>query len=154
MNLIETLEKEEIARLGKTIAEFFRYNKQFRFETGTHYTDEAITAAVELSARYIGDRFLPDKAIDLIDEAASRLRIEIDPAPRDELAGDAGASRIRATTGHANSHRDLQRKSTSERISSFRPHNPASRDSRSAGDRGGARAPDPRQTRTGSGWAS
>ena len=41
-----------------------------------HYTDEAITAAVELSARYIGDRFLPDKAIDLIDQAGARLRLK------------------------------------------------------------------------------
>ena len=38
-------------------------------------TDEAIEAAVELSDRYISDRFLPDKAIDLIDEAASRVRL-------------------------------------------------------------------------------
>jgi ATP-dependent Clp protease ATP-binding subunit ClpB len=43
--------------------------------------DEAIIAAVELSQRYINDRFLPDKAIDLIDEAASKLRLEIDSVP-------------------------------------------------------------------------
>jgi ATP-dependent Clp protease ATP-binding subunit ClpB len=50
-------------------------------------TDEAIEAAVRLSHRYISDRHLPDKAIDLIDEAASRLRIEIDSMPEeiDEL---------------------------------------------------------------------
>lgn len=49
--------------------------------------DEAILAAVELSRRYITDRFLPDKAIDLIDESAARLRIEIDSVPEelDEL---------------------------------------------------------------------
>ena len=47
-------------------------------------TDEAITAAVKLSARYINDRFLPDKAIDLIDEAASRVRLTHSEAP-DEL---------------------------------------------------------------------
>jgi ATP-dependent Clp protease ATP-binding subunit ClpB len=45
--------------------------------------DEAIIAAVELSQRYISDRFLPDKAIDLIDEAASRLRLEINSLPED-----------------------------------------------------------------------
>ncbi|UOT05352.1 ATP-dependent Clp protease ATP-binding subunit [Rhodococcus opacus] len=44
---------------------------------GVRYTDEAITAAVELSARYIGDRFLPDKAIDLIDQAGARLRLRM-----------------------------------------------------------------------------
>jgi len=45
--------------------------------------DEAIIAAVELSQRYISDRFLPDKAIDLIDEAASKLRMEINSVPAD-----------------------------------------------------------------------
>ncbi len=44
--------------------------------------DEAIVAAVQLSERYITDRFLPDKAIDLVDEAASKLRIEIDSVPQ------------------------------------------------------------------------
>lgn len=44
--------------------------------------DEAIIAAVQLSERYITDRFLPDKAIDLVDEAASKLRIEIDSVPQ------------------------------------------------------------------------
>ncbi|PKP19868.1 MAG: ATP-dependent chaperone ClpB [Bacteroidetes bacterium HGW-Bacteroidetes-21] len=49
--------------------------------------DEAIIAAVELSSRYISDRFLPDKAIDLVDEAASRLRLEMNSVPEelDEL---------------------------------------------------------------------
>ncbi len=45
--------------------------------------DEAIIAAVELSQRYITDRFLPDKAIDLVDEAASKLRLEIDSVPEE-----------------------------------------------------------------------
>lgn len=46
-------------------------------------TDEAIAAAVKLSSRYIADRFLPDKAIDLIDEAASRVRLHAYTAPPD-----------------------------------------------------------------------
>ena len=46
-------------------------------------SDEAINAAVNLSARYIADRFLPDKAIDLVDEAASRLRISVHTSPPD-----------------------------------------------------------------------
>ncbi len=56
-----------------------------RYEThhGVRITDGAIVAAATLSRRYIGDRFLPDKAIDLIDEAASRLRIEIDSLPQE-----------------------------------------------------------------------
>ena len=54
-----------------------------RYETHHHVRikDEAIIAAVELSQRYITDRFLPDKAIDLIDEAASKLRLQINSAP-------------------------------------------------------------------------
>jgi len=48
---------------------------------GVHITDDAIVAAVQLSARYIGDRFLPDKAIDLIDEASSSLRISLENKP-------------------------------------------------------------------------
>jgi len=56
-----------------------------RYETYHHVRikDEAIIAAVELSQRYISDRFLPDKAIDLIDEAASKLRLEINSAPEE-----------------------------------------------------------------------
>jgi len=60
-----------------------------RYEThhGVRITDSALVSAAELSHRYITDRFLPDKAIDLIDEAASRMRIENDsmPAELDEL---------------------------------------------------------------------
>jgi ATP-dependent Clp protease ATP-binding subunit ClpB len=60
-----------------------------RYETHhkVRIRDEAIIAAVELSQRYISDRFLPDKAIDLMDEAASKLRLEMDSVPEnvDEL---------------------------------------------------------------------
>jgi len=45
--------------------------------------DEAIIAAVQLSHRYITDRFLPDKAIDLMDEAAAKLRMEVDSVPEE-----------------------------------------------------------------------
>ena len=51
---------------------------------GLGISDEAVSAAVQLSARYINDRFLPDKAIDLLDEAASRVRIE---GGRDRVVG-------------------------------------------------------------------
>ncbi len=56
---------------------------QARYEThhGVQITDPAIVAAAELSHRYITDRFLPDKAIDLIDEAASKIKIEMDSKP-------------------------------------------------------------------------
>lgn len=56
-----------------------------RYEThhGVQIQDNAIVAAATLSKRYISDRFLPDKAVDLVDEAASRLRIEIDSVPEE-----------------------------------------------------------------------
>jgi ATP-dependent Clp protease ATP-binding subunit ClpB len=55
--------------------------ERYEVHHGVRIQDSAIIAAAMLSDRYIGDRFLPDKAIDLIDEAASRLRIEIDSRP-------------------------------------------------------------------------
>lgn len=55
--------------------------EKYEIHHGVRITDSAIVAAATLSDRYITDRFLPDKAIDLIDEAASRLRIEIDSVP-------------------------------------------------------------------------
>jgi ATP-dependent Clp protease ATP-binding subunit ClpB len=61
--------------------------EKYELHHGVRIKDEAIIAAVELSNRYIADRFLPDKAIDLMDEAAAKLRIEIDSMPEelDEL---------------------------------------------------------------------
>src|SRR5205807_7937981 len=55
--------------------------ERYEVHHGVRIQDSAIVAAAMLSERYISDRFLPDKAIDLIDEAASRLRIEIDSMP-------------------------------------------------------------------------
>lgn len=57
--------------------------ERYEVHHGVRITDGAIVAAVQLSNRYIADRFLPDKAIDLIDEAASKLRIEIDSMPEE-----------------------------------------------------------------------
>ena len=66
--------------------------ERYEVHHGVRITDAAIVAAAQLSSRYINDRFLPDKAIDLIDEAASKLRIEIGSMP-EEL--DALERRIR-----------------------------------------------------------
>jgi ATP-dependent Clp protease ATP-binding subunit ClpB len=57
--------------------------ERYEIHHGVRVTDSAIVAAATLSHRYIADRFLPDKAIDLVDEAASRLRIEIDSMPQE-----------------------------------------------------------------------
>ncbi len=64
-----------------TIAILRGLKEKYEVHHGVRITDGAIVAAATLSDRYIADRFLPDKAIDLIDEAASRLRIEIDSMP-------------------------------------------------------------------------
>ena len=70
-----------------TIAILRGLKERYEVHHGVRIQDSAIIAAATLSDRYIADRFLPDKAIDLIDEAASRLRIEIDSRPEeiDEL---------------------------------------------------------------------
>ncbi len=57
--------------------------ERYEVHHGVRITDAAIVAAAQLSHRYIADRFLPDKAIDLVDEAASKLRIEIDSMPEE-----------------------------------------------------------------------
>ncbi len=64
-----------------TIAILRGLQERYEIHHGVDITDPAIVAAAELSHRYITDRFLPDKAIDLIDEAAARIRMEIDSKP-------------------------------------------------------------------------
>src|SRR3954469_21435001 len=70
-----------------TIAILRGLQEKYELHHGVEITDPAIVAAAELSHRYITDRFLPDKAIDLIDEAAARIKMEIDskPAAMDRL---------------------------------------------------------------------
>jgi ATP-dependent Clp protease ATP-binding subunit ClpB len=69
--------------VANTIAILRGLKERYEAHHGVRITDGAIVAAATLSNRYIGDRFLPDKAIDLVDEAASRLRIEIDSMPQE-----------------------------------------------------------------------
>ncbi|HNQ03308.1 MAG TPA: ATP-dependent chaperone ClpB [Thiobacillaceae bacterium] len=64
-----------------TIAILRGLQEKYELHHGVDITDPAIVAAAELSHRYITDRFLPDKAIDLVDEAASRIKMEIDSKP-------------------------------------------------------------------------
>ena len=71
-----------------TIAILRGLKEKYEIHHGVRITDSAIVAAAELSNRYISDRFLPDKAIDLMDEAASRLRIEIDSMPEEVDAAE------------------------------------------------------------------
>jgi ATP-dependent Clp protease ATP-binding subunit ClpB len=67
--------------INDTIAILRGLKERYELHHGVRITDPAIVAAATLSERYIADRFLPDKAIDLIDEAASRLKMEIESSP-------------------------------------------------------------------------
>ncbi len=68
--------------------------EKYELYHGVRITDDAIVAAVNLSARYITDRFLPDKAIDLIDEAASALRISLENKPEELVESDRQIRRL------------------------------------------------------------
>ena len=72
-------------------------------------TDEALTAAVKLSDRYIPDRYLPDKAIDLMDEAASRVRIQACTAPPDVREQEKRLEAIQIEKKEAVSHQDFEK---------------------------------------------
>lgn len=67
----------------ETISILRGLKEKYELHHGVRITDAAIVSAALLSSRYITDRFLPDKAIDLVDEAASRLRMEVDSKPED-----------------------------------------------------------------------
>ncbi len=69
--------------IDATISILRGLKERYELHHGVRITDPAIVAAAQLSDRYISDRFLPDKAIDLIDEAASKLRLEIDSVPEE-----------------------------------------------------------------------
>lgn len=73
--------------VAETISILRGIREKYELHHGIRITDNALVAAATLSDRYISDRFLPDKAIDLVDEAASRLRMEVDSKPEeiDEL---------------------------------------------------------------------
>ncbi len=68
--------------------------EKYEIHHGVRITDSALVSAADLSNRYISDRFLPDKAIDLIDEAASRLRMELDSMPADIDAQERQLTRL------------------------------------------------------------
>ncbi len=72
-------------------------------------TDEALRAAVNLSDRYISDRFLPDKAIDLVDEAASRVRIQAFTAPPDMKEQETRLEALNKETEEAVAHEDFEK---------------------------------------------
>jgi ATP-dependent Clp protease ATP-binding subunit ClpB len=86
--------------------------EKYELHHGVKIKDSALKAAIELSSRYITDRFLPDKAIDLIDEAASALRLEIEsePAELDKLKREIQKLEIEKKAEKSEKDSDFQRK--------------------------------------------
>src|SRR3989338_6492264 len=86
--------------LEDTIAILRGLKEKYELHHGIKITDEAIIASAQLSSRYISDRFLPDKAVDLIDEATASLKIELEsmPAELDRLKRDITRLEIEKTT--------------------------------------------------------
>ncbi|MDX2130858.1 MAG: AAA family ATPase [Planctomycetota bacterium] len=102
----------------ETVAILRGLKPRYEAHHGVRILDEAILAAAQLSHRYIADRFLPDKAIDLIDEAAAKLRIENDSMPGEldelrrrvmQLEIEREALKIEATQGGEGTKRELDR---------------------------------------------
>jgi ATP-dependent Clp protease ATP-binding subunit ClpB len=87
IHVLEPSQEDAIAIL-RGIAE------KYEIFHGVRITDDAIVSAVNLSSRYIADRFLPDKAVDLIDEAASALRISLENKPEDLVRADREVRRF------------------------------------------------------------
>ncbi|MBR3842444.1 MAG: ATP-dependent Clp protease ATP-binding subunit, partial [Christensenellaceae bacterium] len=95
--------KEEALEILKGLRDKYEAHHKVRI------SDEALSAAVEYSSRYISDRFLPDKAIDLMDEAASKVRIRMYIAPPDMKNLEEEISRIAAEKEQAVAHQDYEK---------------------------------------------
>ena len=132
--------------INDTIAILRGLKERYENHHGVRITDSAIVAAATLSERYIADRFLPDKAIDLIDEAASRLKIEIDSMPTeiDEVERRDPAARDRARGAEEGDRRRLEGAARGARGGARRAARELRRDEgalaeREGGDRGDQR---------------
>ena len=90
--------------------------ERYEIHHGVRIQDSALVAAATLSARYISDRFLPDKAIDLVDEAASKLRMEIDSLPVELDEVERGISRLEIEREALKKESDAASKERLERL--------------------------------------
>jgi len=90
--------------------------ERYEVHHGVRITDKALVAAARLSERYIADRFLPDKAIDLIDEAASKLRLELDSQPAALTAIDEQLTQLRIEKKVLEKERDRESKARLEEL--------------------------------------
>lgn len=101
--MVEAPSTEETVEILKGLRD------KYESHHGVSIPDDAIISAVTLSDRYITDRFLPDKAIDLIDEAASRVRLDSYNSPVEAKAKEAELSRLTAEKNEAKRRDDLER---------------------------------------------
>ncbi|CAN1529342.1 clpA ATP-binding subunits of Clp protease and DnaK/DnaJ chaperones [Rhabdaerophilaceae bacterium] len=92
--------------------------EKYELHHGVRITDSALVAAATLSNRYITDRFLPDKAIDLVDEAAARLRMQVDSKPEELDSFDREIVRLRIEQEALRREKDQASKDRLERLSS------------------------------------
>ncbi|MDR2712698.1 MAG: ATP-dependent Clp protease ATP-binding subunit [Clostridiales bacterium] len=93
----------------EAIAILFGLRDRYEAHHRVKITDEAVTAAVRLSVRYLSDRFLPDKAIDLLDEAASRVRLDSFMAPPDLKNLEMSLEELRTEKASAINHQEFER---------------------------------------------
>ncbi len=93
----------------ETLSILYGLRDRYEAHHKVRITDEALTAAVKLSERYIPDRFLPDKAIDLMDEAASRVRIQACTAPPDVREQEKRLEAVQIEKKEAISHQDFEK---------------------------------------------
>ena len=128
--------------IDDTIAILRGLKERYEVHHGVRITDPAIVAAATLSERYIADRFLPDKAIDLIDEAASRLKMEIESLADRDRRGRAAhpAARDRARGAQEGEGRGLEGAPRGDRGRARRAERERRRDEGALAEREGARS--------------
>ena len=130
----------------ETISILRGLRERYEVHHGVRITDSALVAAATLSHRYITDRFLPDKAIDLVDEAASRLRMEIDsmPVELDEARAAPDPARDRARGAAQGDRRRVEGAPRGAREGARRPRGGGRRAEAALGGREGRDRGDPR----------
>ena len=94
--------------IDETIQMLHGLRDRYEAHHKVHFTDKALTAAAKLSARYVTDRFLPDKAIDLMDEAAAKLRVALYSMPSDLKTMKSDIDRLMAEEEQAGIERDYE----------------------------------------------
>ena len=94
--------------IDETIQMLHGLRDRYEAHHKVHFTDKALTAAAKLSARYVTDRFMPDKAIDLMDEAAAKLRVALYSMPSDLKAMKSDIDRLMAEEEQAGIERDYE----------------------------------------------